>query len=185
MARYRGILVPLLAGAVLLAGCGEQGGPAPGEPDEAASPEDDVAEEQDEALVPTPAEDGDVEPPSGSPSDEPAPEGGEESPTGDGAQPQDLSAEIEFALSDAASTSGVAQDEIRVLLAEHVTWNDGALGCPEPGGMYTQALVDGYRILLSVDGEEWAYHGQDGQEPFHCENPREPYERGSGGTVDR
>lgn len=183
MARYRGPVVALLAAALVVAGCGDRGTPEPAEPDEAVSPEGDLPAEQDEAAEQT-EEDGDVEPPSGEPSDDAEPDGGEEEPS-DGTQPTDLAAEIEFALADAASASGVPQDDIRVLLAERVTWNDGAMGCPEPGGMYTQALVDGYRILLSVDGAEWAYHGQDGQDPFHCEDPKEPSGAGSGGTVER
>ncbi|HSM17345.1 MAG TPA: hypothetical protein VK845_10190 [Gemmatimonadales bacterium] len=40
-----------------------------------------------------------------------------------------------------------------VLRAEAVTWQDGSLGCPEPGMAYTQALVDGYWVELMA-GEE-------------------------------
>lgn len=36
-----------------------------------------------------------------------------------------------------------------VLLAETQIWSDGSLGCPEPGVSYTQALVDGYQVIIS------------------------------------
>ena len=36
--------------------------------------------------------------------------------------------------------------------------------------MYTQALVDGYRLTLEVNGQRVEYHGADGQPPFLCED---------------
>jgi hypothetical protein len=57
---------------------------------------------------------------------------------------------------------------IEVLKAERVTWPDAAMGCPEPGQLYAQVLVEGYRVVLSHDSRVWAYHaGSDGQ-PFLC-----------------
>jgi hypothetical protein len=37
--------------------------------------------------------------------------------------------------------------------------------------MYTQALVDGYRIVLRVGGDEVTYHGANGKPPFRCDHP--------------
>jgi len=47
-----------------------------------------------------------------------------------------------------------------ILLAhwESVTWNNGALGCPEEGKFYTQALVPGFRISFRVGDEFYAIH---------------------------
>lgn len=61
-------------------------------------------------------------------------------------------------------------DQIELLQARNVTWRDGSIGCPEPGMMYTQALVPGYLIQLRVDGELYNYHGRDGGDPFLCES---------------
>lgn len=75
---------------------------------------------------------------------------------------------VEAARKDMAGRTGVAPEEIEVARAQTVTWSNGALGCPEGDMMYTQALVDGYFILLRAGGEEAAYHaGRDGK-PFHC-----------------
>ena len=89
---------------------------------------------------------------------------------------------IEAALVDLMSTVGVALDEIVVLRAEPVTWRSGALGCPVPDRSYTQALVDGYRIELSVDGSTYWYHGAGDGDPFFCLEPVEP---APGGSADR
>ena len=42
--------------------------------------------------------------------------------------------------------------------AESVTWSDGSLGCPQPGVMYTQALVPGWRVRLRGPAGEMDYH---------------------------
>ena len=82
--------------------------------------------------------------------------------------------EVASAVSDAAERTGTDTADIEVVSFEQVTWSDGAMGCPEPGQMYTQALVDGYRVLLQVDGTELTYHGAEGDAPFLCEDPQHP-----------
>ena len=72
------------------------------------------------------------------------------------------------AKSDLATRLGVDPDELEVVSAETVTWPDGSLGCPEPGMSYTQALVDGSKVVLGHDDRVYVYHaGADG-EPFLC-----------------
>jgi hypothetical protein len=53
---------------------------------------------------------------------------------------------------DAARRSGVAAADLRVVSVEDVTWPDGSLGCPEPGRLYTQALVPGHRVRIAAPG---------------------------------
>lgn len=60
-------------------------------------------------------------------------------------------------------------EDIRVLMAVEMTWNDGSLGCPEPGMMYTQALVPGYRIVLESAGVAYDYHGAKTGKPRLCQ----------------
>ena len=86
------------------------------------------------------------------------------------------SREATIAAADAAERTGVAAEDIEMVRFEMVTWPDGALGCPEPGGSYTMALVDGYRLVVEADGEELTYHGALGEDPFHCQDPQEPAE---------
>ena len=74
----------------------------------------------------------------------------------------------EAALMDAARRTGLDRSHLKVLSAESVTWSDGSIGCPQPGMMYTQALVPGYRVLIEAGGEVLAYHaGRTGQ-PAYC-----------------
>lgn len=69
---------------------------------------------------------------------------------------------------------GFNADDLTVTRAESVTWSDGALGCPQPGGMYTQALVPGYRITVATPDGEVAFHGADGDDPIRCDDPQSP-----------
>lgn len=53
--------------------------------------------------------------------------------------------------------------------SEAVTWPNGALGCPKPGMSYTQALVDGMRVVVTVDGTTYDYRFGRGNAPRLCE----------------
>ena len=75
---------------------------------------------------------------------------------------------IEAALDDAANRSTTARAAITVTSAEAVTWPDGSLGCPQPGMMYTQALVAGYRIVLQAGGQTLNYHAMSRGRPMFC-----------------
>ncbi len=73
-----------------------------------------------------------------------------------------------------AAAQGVDPGDIEVIGFEEVVWRDGSIGCPIEGMMYTQALVDGTRVALGLDGEVYLYHVEGAGEPFLCENPAEP-----------
>lgn len=85
-----------------------------------------------------------------------------------------LGPEVDTAIDDVVQRTGASRDEVLITVTELVTWPDGAAGCPEPGMVYTQALVEGYRIVLEVDGEEYHYVGAEGSDPTYCEDPQEP-----------
>ncbi len=75
---------------------------------------------------------------------------------------------IEAALDDAANRSTTARADIKVISEEAVTWPDGSLGCPQPGMMYTQALVPGYRIVLQAGEQMLNYHAMSRGKPVFC-----------------
>jgi len=82
--------------------------------------------------------------------------------------PSDLQTPVDLATRDLAERLDVDPASIEVVRVEGVTWPDGSLGCPEPGMNYTQALVDGYRIELRVDGTTYLFHGRTDGDPFEC-----------------
>lgn len=77
---------------------------------------------------------------------------------------------VDRAILDLVTRTGIASESVTVVAAEEKTWPDGSLGCPQPGMSYTQALVDGSRVLLEADGRLYAYHAGSDGEPFLCES---------------
>lgn len=86
------------------------------------------------------------------------------------------STNVDLAMSSLTTERGLQPAEVTLLTVENVTWRDGSLGCPVEGMSYTQALVEGYRIVLSADGSLYHYHGAAGGEPFFCAEPQDPYD---------
>ncbi|MCS6881389.1 MAG: hypothetical protein RMK84_10475 [Oscillochloridaceae bacterium] len=87
---------------------------------------------------------------------------------GPGEAPAD---KVAAAIADLARRTGADPAAITIVSAEAVTWSDGALGCPQPGMAYTQALVDGYRLILRLNGATYAYHAAVNGDFFYCERP--------------
>ena len=100
--------------------------------------------------------------PSGTPVDETDDSAGE--------IPEELLGDI---LIDASERSGITPNDLEILTAEAASWNDGSLGCPEPGQMYTQALVDGFHVVIRAAEEELDYRVGNGGFRL-CENPTAP-----------
>ena len=145
------VLVGTLVG--MLAGCGTDG----------SGPEDEPTTLQPTTAAPEPT-------------DSPAPTGSSE-PTDSPEPPEDDTAvptAVQKAIDDLADQLGVNAAAVQAGPLEQVTWSDGSLGCPEPGMSYPEVLTDGYRVLLIVDGEEYAYHAGAEQEFFYCADPMDP-----------
>lgn len=81
--------------------------------------------------------------------------------------------EVAQSVTDLAGSLGVEESAVEVVSVEEVTWRNGSRGCAEPGTMYTQALIDGSRITLRVDGTAYEYHSGGSQPPSLCDNPTE------------
>jgi hypothetical protein len=100
----------------------------------------------------------------------------ETQPTSAASGAQSMQPMLERIRADAAERVGVAPDQVKVLSVESVTWSDGSLGCPEPGMMYTQALVRGNRVRVDAAGTILLYHSGAQNTFVHCpaDRAREP-----------
>jgi hypothetical protein len=92
-------------------------------------------------------------------------------------------------IADLLKRTHAEQDEIQVTKAEEVVWNDGALGCPQPGEFYIQVLINGYWVVLEVDGIAYDYRVADKGSFRLCEGssglPRLPGTPGSEPGLDQ
>lgn len=78
---------------------------------------------------------------------------------------------IDPIVADAAARLGVDPSAVKLVAAEARTYGDSSLGCPRPGEMYTQAVVDGYQVLVEVNGTQLDYRGSGPGRFRICENP--------------
>ncbi|MEU4192017.1 hypothetical protein AB0E69_08975 [Kribbella sp. NPDC026611] len=93
---------------------------------------------------------------------------------GNSASPEPSGSPLDQARADLAKRLGIDSSQIKVVSSDEVTWPDGSLGCPEPGMMYTQALVPGHRTVLEAAGKRYSYHSGGRRAPFLCEHPKPP-----------
>lgn len=77
------------------------------------------------------------------------------------------------AVDDLTAELGVSATDLESVEVEPVTWSDSSLGCATKGAMYAQAMVDGHRITLVVDGDTYEYHDGGDRTAFLCEDPTE------------
>lgn len=76
-------------------------------------------------------------------------------------------------IADLVQKLGVEPSAIKLVQAEAVVWRDGSLGCAQPGRFYTQALVDGYKVVLEANNVTYDYHASSSGSFFLCQ-PRLP-----------
>jgi hypothetical protein len=94
--------------------------------------------------------------PSREPSASPADGSGDPVASGGGSLPASITDPI---VDDVATRLGVDPSGVTIVEATAETFPDGSLGCPEPGMMYTQALVDGYQVIVEANGTQLDYRG--------------------------
>ncbi len=73
----------------------------------------------------------------------------------------------------------MATDDVGWSVPRTSRFNDGSLGCPKPGVQYTQALVDGMRVVVTAGGRTYDYRFGTGDTPVLCERA---FPRASGST---
>jgi hypothetical protein len=97
-----------------------------------------------------------------------------------GQVPQEL---LDAVFDDLLERLDASREAIEIEQSGAVVWRDGSLGCPQPGMMYTQALVPGYRIILVVGDETFDYHASERGHFVLCDegSAQEPMPPGSGG----
>lgn len=77
-------------------------------------------------------------------------------------------------ITDLGKRVGVSLEKISVTQAQGIIWNNGSLGCPQPGEMYTQALVNGYWMILEIEGQKYDYRASETGYFFLCEGGLPP-----------
>lgn len=82
--------------------------------------------------------------------------------------PPDL---IEKVRADLAQRAGISASDAKVARAVSVNWPNSAMGCEQPGRMYTQMIVPGYLVELEHGGTKYSYHASKDGTFGLCEKP--------------
>ncbi len=61
-------------------------------------------------------------------------------------------------LGDLASRQGISTRELQIIDYNQQTWRNGCLELPQPDEICTQALIPGWRIVVSNGKQNWIYH---------------------------
>ncbi|MBT4962729.1 MAG: hypothetical protein HOI53_05355 [Francisellaceae bacterium] len=61
--------------------------------------------------------------------------------------------QIESIINKIREREQFATSDISIINVSGHTFRNGAMGAPEPGKMYTQALIQGYMIKVNIDDE--------------------------------
>lgn len=61
-------------------------------------------------------------------------------------------------LRDLARRQGILTKELKIIDYNQQTWRNGCLELPQPDELCTQALVPGWRIVVSNGKQNWVYH---------------------------
>lgn len=75
---------------------------------------------------------------------------------------------VQTAIADLRERLSDPAAEVTVVSVEEVDWPDGSIGCPQPGMVYTQAIVNGTKIVLKHAGIRYDYHQGGSREVFYC-----------------
>ncbi|HIK28968.1 MAG: hypothetical protein NZ660_06680 [Oscillatoriaceae bacterium SKYG93] len=58
---------------------------------------------------------------------------------------------------DLSQQTGISRNKLSIIDYSRQTWPNGCLGIPKPGEMCTQALVEGWKVVVSDGTQEWIY----------------------------
>ena len=64
---------------------------------------------------------------------------------------------MENVLAALEKLTGSKREAFEVIRSEEKLWPDGSLGCPQPGMVYSQAMVPGYHVVVDHGGRAYDY----------------------------
>jgi hypothetical protein len=82
---------------------------------------------------------------------------------------------LDSIVKDLAERTGATFENITVIQDQAIVWNDGSLGCAQPGEFYTQVTVNGYWVILEIDGKQYDYRATDRGYYILCDGRLHPY----------
>lgn len=68
---------------------------------------------------------------------------------------------IDAVRQDLSRRTRIESDRLKIVETSRQTWSDGCLGLAQPDELCTQALVEGWRVVLADGDRTWIYRTDD------------------------
>jgi hypothetical protein len=74
-------------------------------------------------------------------------------------------------VTDLAKLQKIPPEKLKVVKYSQESWSDGCLGLPQPEEICSQAIVEGWRVVVSDGSEEWIYRTDKSGKNVRLESP--------------
>ena len=73
-------------------------------------------------------------------------------------------------IQEVSCMTNIDSNKLQIISYSQQTWPDGCLGLPNPGEVCTQALVEGWRVVVGNGDKEWIYRTNTNGNNLRLEN---------------
>ena len=75
-------------------------------------------------------------------------------------------------ITDLSKQTKIPANKLKITQYSRQTWSNGCLGISKPGEICTQALVEGWRIVVSGNNRTWVYRSNRNGRILRLETPK-------------
>jgi len=75
-------------------------------------------------------------------------------------------------ITEVSKQTGISTKNLKITQYSRQTWSNGCLGLSKPGEICTQALVEGWRIVVSGNNRTWVYRSNRNGRILRLESPK-------------
>ncbi|MBA2747679.1 MAG: hypothetical protein H0U45_02805 [Tatlockia sp.] len=77
-------------------------------------------------------------------------------------------------ITEVSKQTGISTKNLKITEYSRQTWSNGCLGVSKPGEICTQALVEGWRVVVSGNKRTWVYRSNRNGQILRLESPKKP-----------
>ncbi|MGL4620328.1 MAG: hypothetical protein ACRCZS_14895 [Chroococcidiopsis sp.] len=79
---------------------------------------------------------------------------------------------VKAVIADLSQQQNISPDKLKVTKYSRESWSDGCLGLPQPEEICSQAIVEGWRVVVSDGSQKWIYRTDNSGRNVRLESPK-------------
>ncbi|NHC33765.1 hypothetical protein [Scytonema millei] len=79
---------------------------------------------------------------------------------------------VKAVIADLTKQQNLPPEKLEVTQYSRESWSDGCLGLPQPEEICSQAIVEGWRVVVSDGSQKWVYRTDNSGRNVRLESPR-------------